>query len=348
LSNVFKILFKRQLENIRLKRREYFMTMFELLLAGVIGFLTAGLILFFIGYNPVEIYQIMFRYGFYKPDYLLSRSVAVMMAGLAFSIPALAGFFNIGGESQLYVGGFICLITTYYTGNVFIGLITGFLAGGLYGLILAVLRVYRGINEVITAIMINWLTYYIILYLILKYFLNPIQPHYSIQIPREIMLTPYTTFTLAVIASIIAYVIIYHTELGYTIRLSGLSFKSAVYAGLNPRKAILYSLFLGGGYAGLGGALHIAGLVSGFDTTMSAVYGLGFMGIGVGLMGRNNPLGIILASIFYSGLVIGGQWVELKTGAPPYLADIIIGIVIIALSIPYAYRLIISYLTRKG
>ena len=337
--------FKELVTSIKIKKRDYLLAALELLLAGLSGFLIAGILLYYMGYDPIEVYSIMFRYGYSSPGYLGARSAALIMTGLAFSIPLLAGVFNIGGESQLYVGALTGLVVAYFSGNVWLGLLAGFAGGALWGLLIAFLRVYRGINEVITAIMLNWFAYYTILYIILKYLPNPVQSHMSIQIPEENMLSYTTTFALAVLGAVIAYIILYYTDLGYKMRVAGLSPKTAVYAGFNPKKAVLFSMFLGGGLAGYGGALHIVGVASGFDTTMSTVYGLGFAGIGVGLLGRNHPIGIVLAALFYAGLIIGGQWVELRTGAPPYLSDTIIGIIVIALAIPYAYRMLVNYLT---
>ncbi len=333
------------IESVRVKKRDYLVAAVELILAGLTGFLVAGIVLLVMGYDPIWIYSVLFRYGYSSPGYLGARSAALMMTGLAFSIPILAGVFNIGGESQLYLGALTGLVIAYYTGNIWLGLIAGFIGGAAWGLLIAALRVYRGINEVITAIMLNWTAYYLIIYIILKYLPNPTQSHLSIQIPENMMLSYSSTFWLAVLGAVIAYILLYYTDLGYKMRIAGLSPRTAVYAGFNPRKAILFSMLLGGGLAGYGGALHIIGVASAFDTTMSTVFGLGFAGIGVGLLGRNHPIGIIFASVFYAGLIIGGQFVELYTGAPPYLSDTIIGIIVIALAIPYAYRMMINYIT---
>jgi simple sugar transport system permease protein len=79
------------------------------------------------------------------------------------------------------------------------------------------------------------------------------------------------------------------------------------------------------------------------------MYGLGFIGIGVALMGRNNPIGIIFAGIFFSNLVIGGQNMQTSIGVAKELTDALIGILIIALAFPLAYRMLLRYIKiRKG
>ncbi len=342
------------IEKIRVKYVDYLTAALEIILSATVGFLIAAILLYFMGYDPYEVFSVLFRYGYGNIGYLLSKSVPYIMTAMAFSIPSLAGVFNIGGESQLYVGAFVALLVTYYTVNPILGLLAGIIAGGGLGLFISILRVYRNINEVIAAIMINWTIYFLMVYLITGIFYDPKIPHQSIQVPKSAwlgeFLSPWgrikVSFILAVIGALVIYYILYHTNLGYLLRVSGLSPLSARYAGYNPKKAVLYSMLLGGAMAGLGGALHIIGDVHNIDSTMSTLYGLGFTGIGIGLLGRNHPIGIIFAAIFFSGLLIGGQWVELKTGAPPQLTDTIIGIIVIALAIPYAYRMLISMIRR--
>ncbi len=340
--------FKGFLEQVRIRKRQYLLGALEIVLSALTGFLVAALILYFIGYDPWYIFEIMLTYGFSDLGYLGTRAAPLIMTGLAFSIPLLAGVFNIGGESQLYMGALLGLYVAYVTHNVWLGLIAGFIAGALWGGLIAALRVYRGINEVITAIMLNWTAYYTIIYIILVYLPNPKQSHLSVQIPVSEMISYGETFALAVVGALIAYFILYYTDIGYKIRVSGANPRSAVYAGFSPKTAIMASMLLGGGLAGYGGTLIIAGVTGSIDTTMSTLYGLGFTGIGVGLLGRNHPIGIIFSGLFFAGLIIGGQWVELLTGAPPYVTDTITGIIVIALSMPYAYRLLVNYMGRLG
>lgn len=342
------------IDKIRVKYVDYLSAALEILLSALVGFLIATILLYSMGYDPYEVFSVLFRYGYGNIGYLLGKSVPYIMTAMAFSIPLLAGVFNIGGESQLYIGAFVALIVSYYTVNPVLGLLAGMLAGGGLGLFISILRVYRNINEVIAAIMINWIIYFIMIYLITGIFYDPRIPHQSIQVPRDAwigeFLSPWgrikISFIFAVIGALAIYYILYYTNLGYLLRVSGLSPHSARYAGYNPNRAVIYSMLLGGAMAGLGGALLIIGDVHNIDTTMSTLYGLGFTGIGIGLLGRNHPIGIVFAAIFFSGLLIGGQWVELKTGAPPQLTDTIIGVIVIALAIPYAYRMLISMIKR--
>lgn len=356
MSELTKRLKRNFLEVYSSRKEEYIRTIIELLFSALLGFTVAGIFAYLYGYDPLKIYSVMIGRGYLNLNYLLAKTTPLLLAGLAFSIPQMAGVFNIGGESQLYWGAFIGLIAGYLT---YVSTGIGFLAtsaavlasvsaGAIWALVTATLRVYRGVNEVVVAIMLNWISYYTILYTIIRHFLDPKISHQSIGMPLEARLAEPIGFAIAIIATGIIYYLLYHTGMGYEIRVSGLSPRAATYAGIDPHRSILISMLLGGACAGLGGGLLMLTFTRSIDTTMSALSGYGFTGIGVGLIGRSHPVGIIFSALFVAGLEIGSQWVELATGAPPQLADAIIGIIVISLATPYAYHSLISwYRSRK-
>ncbi len=347
--------FQKLRARFKARAQDYGMAALEVFLSAAIGFLAGALALLVLGYDPLKVYEVLFSWGYTDVGYLLLKSTPLIMTAIAFSIPALAGVFNIGGESQLYVGALLGLLVAYYIHNAPIAIIVAILGGAGLGLFIALLRVYRGINEVITAIMVNWIMYWLLAYLVTGPFNNPKLPQQSVPVPKSAQIPVFSiggvniagSFILAVIGALVIYYIVFYTKTGYVMRVSGLSPASAKYAGFSPEIAILTSMLIGGAAAGFGGALLVLGDVHSIDTTLSAVYGLGFTGIGIGLLGRNNPIGIIFAAIFFSGLLIGGQYVELFLNAPPNLSDFLIGVIVIALSIPYAYRFIISWIKRR-
>ncbi len=342
-------------DRIRAKFEDYTTTTIEIVASATIGLIVGAIILYMFGYDVIRCYSIVFTKGVRDINYLLTKASPIMMTGLAFTIPMIAGVFNIGGEGQLYVGALTSILVAYYTHNILLAATTGALAGAGIGALIALLKVYRGVNEVITAIMLNWTLYYIVLYLITNIYYDPTIPHQSIPVPEDARIgyiaSPWgsirATFFIGVVLALIAYYVLYYTKLGYLLRVSGLSPRSAKYAGFDPNKAIIYSMILGGAFAGIGGALLTLGYVPYIDTTMSIVFGQGFTGIGVALLGRNNPIGIIFSSIFFSVLIIGGQMMELLTGAPPELADVLTGVIVISLALPYAYRMMISYVRTR-
>ncbi len=332
--------------------RDYLQIALELVGSVAVGFLVAALIMYLMGFDPVEGLYLITVGGLSDPDYLLSRSSLIMMTGLAFAIPALASAFNIGGEGQMYVGGLVALIVSLYVRDPVTPLLAGSVAGGLVGFLIGALRAYRDVNEVITAIMLNWTIYYLVIYLITTHFYNPLAPYRSVSVPESAQLGLikvqgaefHLSFPLSVIVAAGVYMLVYHTRLGYEIRVSGYSARSARYAGIDPKRTFTYSMTLGGLFGGLSGAINVIGFTHYIDQLLTSMYGMGFDGIGVALMGRNNPLGIVLSSIFFSMLLLGGQRMQVSMNVPKELTDALSGVIIISLAMPYAYRMLISYL----
>lgn len=322
----------------------------------IIGSISAGLVIGYmilavLGFNPVSGLYYLLLGGVGNIDYLLSRATLIMMTGLAFAIPMLSGLFNIGGEGQMYIGGFIALLTAFYFKNLPLALMLGGLMGSFIGFLIGALKVIRGVNEVVSAIMLNWIFYYLIMFFITNIYYDPIAPHESVKVPRQIRLgvikligmNIHTIFFLSLAFIMIAYYLLYHTKLGYEIRITGVSPRSAKYAGVNPEKITIWSMTLGGFFGGLSGALNVLGFTYYIDSLLTTMFGIGFDGIGVALMGRNNPIGIIFSSIFFSMLILGGQTMQITLNAPKEVADALSGVIIITLSLPYAYRLLLSH-----
>jgi ABC-type uncharacterized transport system, permease component len=339
---------RKLLENITSRKREYGLALLEISLSILLSLtITAG-IMIIMGY-PSELslvaYTVIFTKGFDNASYLFSRASPLILTALAFLYPALTGMFNISGEGQLYVGAIASLVTALYTGSSLLALMAGGLAGAALGTVLALLRVYRNVNEVVAAIMINWALFNISMFVIAAYLTDPSIPHLTKQVPDSAKLPVAdlgiirlnTSFLVALASAIGGAYLFYRTKLGFAMRVSGLNPVASTIAGFENKKLILTSFALGGGTAGLGGSILVLGIVHRLDTMMS-LYGYGFLGIGASLLGRNNSVGVVVSSIFLSGPLIGGQWIETRLGLPRQVADLIIGIIVISLAIPFAYH----------
>jgi simple sugar transport system permease protein len=310
----------------------------EVTLALVVGFVGGALALTAFGYNAFENIQVMISYGFRDLSYLLLKSAPIVLTALAFLVPLKAGLFNIGGEGQLYAGAITALLLSKV--GFYLAIPAGALAGLLVGVAIGLLRVVRGVNEVVSSIMFNWTLYYLSMFAIQRYLLDPVYTHQSIRVDRVLSLPEVAAVML--LSPLAVYLLLYNTELGYRIRVAGSSSRVARYAGVNLNIVTIQSMAIGGFLAGLGGAIQVYGVTTVVDTTLSSLYGLGFLGIGVALIARGNPLAVIPAAILVSGLLIGSHWMELRGRVAPELADVVIGVVIIALSAPYAYRVLAS------
>ncbi|MCS7102395.1 MAG: ABC transporter permease [Candidatus Korarchaeum sp.] len=327
----------------------------EIFLSILLSFFSGYLMLAVMGYDASRVFEIVLSDGLRNTSYLMIRSAPLVLTALAFSIPSLTGVFNIGGEGQFYIGALLSLVIAYLSESSLLALAAGCASGGLLALVIGLIRVKRGVNEVVTSIMFNWIAYFLLAYSVTTQLYDPMMPYQSVSVPKTARIERLTIgpvsvpliFLIAVLTSLVMYFLIFHSGLGYEMRVVGSSLKSARYAGFSPERAILISLALGGAMSGLGGGLLVLGHTHAIDSTMSGLYGMGFAGIGAGLLGRNNPLGIVLSSLFLSLLIIGGGAAELRAGVPTELADVLIGIIVIVLSAPYLVRLIASRRVRS-
>ena len=317
------------------------------------GVLVAALILAVFGYDPWRCLAAIFDPSFLENNlgFILANSAPLMCTALAFAIPAFAGLFNIGSEGQLYLGALASLVIAYLSSNLFLGVAASMIAGAGLAALIAFLRLWLNINEVVSSIMLNWTLYFIVLYVVTQIVPSPQAGYRSVSVPPSARMgsvggIPVILF-LAVAASIIANYLLFSTKLGYSIRISGSSHRTAIYAGIDPRKASLYSMALAGAFAGLGGALIVQGIVYYIDDTMSSLYGVGFTGIGVALLARNNPLAIPLSAFFISWVSLGSTRLELLFGAPSELSQAVVGAMLVALAAPYGIRIVVHYVRSR-
>ena len=247
----------------------------ELSFSLIVGFGLSLVILTLFNYPALECISTMITAGFTDVNYLLNRATPLIATGIAFAIPMLAGLFNIGSEGQLYIGTLTALIVAWLTANPILALLSGVSAGAGVGALIGFLKAYRGVNEVVTSIMVNWILYYFTIFTLTYYLFDPAIPHQSISVPHSAQLGAINlgigsigiAFVIVMLSAIIAYVILYRSTLGYAIRVVGYSLKTAVYAGIDPRRVQVVATALGGAFAGLGGALYLQGYIHVVDVT---------------------------------------------------------------------------------
>ncbi|MDV3103586.1 ABC transporter permease [Thermococcus waiotapuensis] len=330
----------------------------ESIIAVAVGFLIGAIILLAFNYNPVEAYTALFRGGLASIDNIaatLHYSTPILLTALTFAIGARTGIFNIGAESSFYLGAIAAVAFTNIWDNLWFGLLMGMALGALWALPAALLKVYRGVHEVISTIMLNWIGWYLISWLIVGPYADPTNPIKTIKVPENARLPTIGNtvlswgFIIAVVAAILVYFILWHTTLGFGMRASGYNQRAARYGGISPRTAMMWSFIIGGMASGLGGAMKIMGEYPGYAISQggSNIYGFGFDGIGVSLVGRNHPLGIILSAIFFGMLKAGTSEMQ-QTGVPLEIVKVIQGIIIITVAIPGLYDLLKKGLGRAA
>ena len=324
-------------------------------IAGVIGFAVGALIMVLYGYDPISAYTALFS-GAFGDSYAFSESLAnatpLILTALTFAIGFRGGMFNIGAEGQLYLGALAAVTVSFFhlpSGiGIALSIIFAVLAGAIWSLPVAILKAARGVHEVISTIMLNWISQFLAFYLIAKILVDPLRAEKTISVAewgRLPLLISGTSLSygifVSLFAAIIIYLLLWRTAIGFEIRAMGYNPLAATYAGIEKWKIILFVFITGGFTAGLAGAVHVMGRppVYAVYSGMPSIKGLGFEGLAVAMIGRNHPIGIIFAAIFFGGLLAGGRMMQLFSQVPLEMVRVVEGTVVLFLAIPELIRL---------
>jgi simple sugar transport system permease protein len=316
--------------------------------AVVVALLVGALIIALSGDDAVAAYRALFAGAFGGKRAIAETLVAatpLILGGLGFAIAFRAGLFNIGIEGQMVLGGLAAgLIGAVDLGlpravHLPLALAAAALAGGLWGGLPGFLKARTGAHEVITTIMLNYLAYRLSTYLIgrddLFHVVNPAlqATDPAVTAARLPRLLPGTRLhaglLVALIAAVALWYVLFRTTLGYRLRTVGLSRGAAAYAGFSWGQTITVAMFLSGLLGGLGGAGETLGLQGRYYNVTS---GYGFTAIAVGLVGRNHPLGVVLAGLLFGALSSGATRMQNTAGTSKDLVQVLLGLVILSVA----------------
>lgn len=309
----------------------------------VLAMVVSGIVIALIGQNPFKALEIMtygaFGYG-EGIGFTLHFATDFVFTGLAVAVAAHGGLFNIGGDGQGYLAGLGAIfvgLTLDHTSWLLVlplAIIASAAIGGFWAFIPGYLQAKRGSHVVITTIMFNFIASAIMVYL-LNYVLRPMgvqEPSTANvvaagKIPQLRQFFPFfgyaplnMTCIFAVLSLIFCYVLLWHTKLGYAIRAMGHNPTATRYAGISNSKLIMITMTISGALAGMMAVNEVLGVQSRIVIDITAGYG--FVGIAVALMGRNHPVGILLAAILFGALYQGG--LELQFEMPAVTRDMIV------------------------
>lgn len=301
------------------------------------------------GQSPAQVYGVLFKSTWgdtYGLGQTLFKSTPLILTGLSVSLAFRAGLFNIGCEGQLLVGSFACALMGMglpeATPAIFaIPLCVGAAAaaGGALGAIPGVLRAYTGAHEVINTIMLNMIAGAAVLWAGNRYFFASETTHTpeiisSAWIPSLGMgqSAANWSFVLALAMAGFFWFLMDRSRRGFELRAVGLSSGAAENAGIDVRQSIVVAMTLSGALAGCVGANYVLGYKHYFEDGMGR--GMGFMGIAVALLGRNNPIGIVIAALLLGTLSHGGLAVNALV--PKELIDVLQAVIILAVAVTSA------------
>ncbi|WP_273888979.1 ABC transporter permease [Rubrobacter naiadicus] len=307
----------------------------------VLALVIGAIIVAATGNNPAAAYGALLDGAFGSAPAVgrtLVNATPLVLTGLAFAIPFRASMFNIGGEGQLFIGAITAAAlgtTVAGSGVVWVAIIilACLAAGFLWGAIPGLLKARFGAHEVITTIMLNYVG------INLAYWLaqHPFSGHGTV--PGTGFVSARLAYLggglgqanygslVAILAAVAAYLLLWRTTLGYTLRAVGHSPEAARYAGMSLGLSTTLAMAIGGAFAAVGGGIEVIGTFG--SMSVPFVSNLGFNGIGVAMLGRNHPAGIVLGALLLGALQGGAQQMQFATQVPLDLANVIIAIILL-------------------
>ena len=306
----------------------------------LLAFLIGCIIMLALGANPLVALQNLWVGAFGSLRNLgttLSRATPLIFTGLCACFAYRCGVFNLGGEGQFIMGSIVCCVIATQSGitgfpGIVLCLVAGALAGGLWAMIPGLLKIYRGQNEMIISIMLNYVATLLMGVFYTNWLRDGSVPQ-TMSVPKETMLQRMfglrftSAFVIAVVIGLLTYYFLFYTSKGFQLRAVGLNMTAAQFNGFAVKKYILVSFIVSGAIAGIGGSAELLGtqyrLINGFAS------GYGFDGVSMALIGQLHPLATMLVAVFFAALRVGSTTMQAATGVPTSVSDIIQALVIV-------------------
>jgi len=328
-------------------------------LAVLLSAVICGVLLAISGKDPFQAFQVMWDYGTASDGQVqtLNRATTYYVAGCAAAFAFRMNLFNIGVEGQYRLG----MLFAAYVGSqvdlpsiiqIPLLLVTAMLVGGLWASIAGLLKVYRGVSEVISTIMLNAISTAVVGLLLVPGVFAPKVGGTSNAINTAPVSQSSHFFTISTaggelwgfifIAALIGVVFQFtlnRTKFGFDLRATGRSESAAKASGVNVKRMVLTSMAVSGAIAGLIGLPQL--LQSSYYFGQSVQLNLGFIGISVALLGRNSPIGIVFSALLFAFLDVAGQKLPLRGDFPQEIVLVMQGTIVICVVV--AYELVRRY-----
>jgi len=335
----------------------------EAVLPAIVGLLVAliigDILILSFGQNPGQVYRLLIEGTWgnaYGLGQVLYKTTTLTFTGLAVAMGLRAGLFNIGAESQLAAGGFVAAMVglvlpiglpALVTLPVYI--VAAAIGGGVVAGIPGVLKAKFGAHEVITTIMMNFIVLALLNYLISAHLRVADSLHTADiragALPRlSDYVAPFhgsaanVVLFVALAAAIACGWFLFRTRRGFELRAVGLQPEAAEYGGVRVGRVWWQTMVLSGALAGIGGLNFVLGYKHYYEEAFAS--GAGFLGIAVAIVGRNHPIGVVLAAFVFATMSQGG--LAVNAVVPKQMVDVLQAVVIIAVaaSVPEVRRMI--------
>jgi simple sugar transport system permease protein len=305
------------------------------------AFCVSGFVVWLIGESPLAALRLLIDGALGSAEgigFTLFYATSFIFTGLSVAVAIHAGLFNIGSEGQAYVGGLGCALAAlaldryvpWYVTMPF-AILSAAVFGAAWAFIPAFLQAKRGSHIVITTIMFNYIAAALMVYLLVNVLIVPgtmaVETRTFLEggrLPKLDWLLEIfgaslgaaplnVSFLIALLSAFFVWVLIWRSKLGFEMRTLGLNPSAAAYSGIRSARTIIIAMLLSGALAGMMALNPV--LASSARLQVEFVAGAGFVGIAVSLMGRNHPVGIILAATLFGILYQGGDWLSFEMPA---------------------------------
>lgn len=313
-------------------------------LAVLLAFALTALLILAAGKNPFLAYAALARGAVGSWDRIgvgLNKATPYVLTGIGVALCFRARVINIGGEGQIALGGLAATWMALTFPQIpavvllLLALAAGAVAGAAWAALAAVVRLWRGVHEVLVTLLLNFVGV-----LIVSEALQGTLGEPGAGFPQSPLLPaatwlphvlPGNDLHLGILAAVGAvgagHALLWRTPFGFRLRVMGASVPAAVYAGISPPRTFLGVMALAGGLAGLAGGIEVLGvhyrLIDGFS------HGFGFNAVAIALLGALNPIAVLPAGLFFGFLETGAQAMQRAVGVPTPLVSVIQGLTMV-------------------
>ncbi len=323
--------------------------------AALTSLIIVGPLVAIAGADPLSGYSALFEASFGSMasfGTLLQYSVPLILVGLGVALPLRVGLFNIGGEGQLLVGALAAVVVGVHfsavagvPGSFILPLAAAAVGGAVVGGIAGALKAWRGVNEIITTIMLNFIATEFVLYWVDGPFKDPqltynsspaIDPGYALGHIGTVARIPTSIFVALGVAVIVG-CLVHFTRAGFRLHVGGANPELATRTGISVPRLYLFAMLAGGALAGLGGGAEAIGNQMRVGDSFSP--GWGFDAIAIAVLARANMFAVIPYAIFYGFLRNGAGLLELNLQVPSSIVEMLAGMPIIVVAAVMGYRM---------
>lgn len=310
----------------------------------IVTVVTMTVLILICGANPLEAFKLFFRgiFGSFSSfAEIFVKACPLILMGLGCAVAFRTGFFNIGAEGQFYVGAMAAtmislgLPDTSGVIRIALSLATGFICGGLWALIAAVLKAKFNLSEIIVTIMLNYIAINFLGYAVRSFLMDPAgnvpQSEKIASAAQLPVLIGSTRFHMGILIAIVCVAAVWFlmekTCAGFELKAVGMNKRAAACNGVSVVKNVIISAFLSGGLAALAGGIEVLAVQKKLLEGISA--DSGYTAVLIALIAGNNPVGVLIVAVLYATMQMGANSMQRQLGVPSAIVNIIIGFVVI-------------------